>query len=180
LENAILNQDGGWLTETTSQDIATQGVFPRRNRIIAGLSDALLVVETDIKGGAVITAHLANDYNREVFALPGRINDPQSRGCNNLIKNNLAHIVNTPYDIIEQMAWGEKTNKNISKAIEIDFEGSSAQKKCLEIIRMYPKIELEKLMFETKFNHSMLVECLLELELEGMIVTLPGNKYELV
>jgi DNA processing protein len=180
LAKNILKHDGGWLTETSTHDIATQGVFPRRNRIIAGLSDALLIVETDMKGGAVITAHLANDYNREVFALPGRLNDPQSRGCNNLIKNNLAQIVNSPYDIIEQMGWEEKTNKKISLAIELDFEGPTSQKKCLELIRMNPKIELERLMLETKYSHSELVESLLELELGGLIVALPGNKYELI
>lgn len=180
LAKTILKQEGAWVTETSSQDIATQGVFPRRNRIIAGLSDALLVVETDIKGGAVITAHLANDYNREVFALPGRYSDTQSRGCNNLIKNNLAQMVNSPFDIIEQMGWGENTNKKVSLAIEIDFEGPISQKKCLEIIRMNPKIELERLMVETKFSHSVLVESLLELEIEGLISVLPGNKYELV
>lgn len=180
LAKSILNHDGGWLTETSSQDKATQGVFPRRNRIIAGLSDALLVVETDTKGGSVITAHLANDYNKEVFALPGRYSDPQSRGCNELIKKNLAQIVNSPSDIIDQMNWGEESNKKLPKAIEIDFEGSKIQKTCLEIIRVNPKIELERLMIESKLSHNQLVEILLELELEGWIMALPGNKYEII
>jgi len=180
LAKNILKENGGWLTETNSTDKTTQGVFPRRNRIIAGLSDVLFVVETDVKGGSVITAHLANEYSKEVFALPGRITDAQSRGCNDLIQKNLAQIVNSPSDIIDFMNWQSASNKKISKAIEIDFEGSANQKKVLDLIRVHPKIELEKISNDSQIPHSQLVEILLELELEGWIHTLPGNKYELI
>ena len=180
LAKNILKSGGGWMTETSSKDKTSQGVFPRRNRIIAGLADAVLVVETDIKGGSVITAHMANDYGKDVYALPGRISDAQSRGCNDLIQKNLARIIHQASDIIEEMNWIKKTNKKIPKGIEIDFEGSANQKKILDLIRIHPRIDLERLTFESNLSHSSLVEILLELELENYISTLPGNKYELI
>lgn len=180
LAKSILEAEGGWISETSSQSKTSQGVFPRRNRLIAGLCDGLVVVETDMKGGSVITAMLANDYGKDVFALPGRISDPQSRGCNDLIKKNLASIVNTPKDLIEAMSWDTHTNKKIPKTLELDFEGTSMQKNVLDVIRKTPKIELEKLLFQSQLEHGQLVETLLELELQGMINTLPGNKYELI
>lgn len=180
LAKSILDAEGGWISETSSQSKTSQGVFPRRNRLIAGLSDALFVVETDLKGGSVITALLANDYGKDVFALPGRVSDAQSRGCNNLIQKNMASIVNSPNDFIESMSWNTFTNKNIPKTLELDFEGTSMQKNVLDVIRKTPKIELEKLLIDSNLEHGQLVEALLELELQGMINTLPGNKYELI
>jgi DNA processing protein len=180
LAKSILESEGGWISETTSQSKTSQGVFPRRNRLIAGLCDGLIVAETDLKGGSIITALLANDYGKEVFALPGRISDAQSRGCNDLIKKNLATLVNTPQDLIEAMSWNTHTNKKLPKTLELDFEGTSMQKKVLDVIRKTPKIELEKLLFQSQLEHGQLVETLLELELQGMINTLPGNKYELI
>lgn len=179
LAKSILSANGGWLTETSSRDKITQGVFPRRNRIIAGMSDAILVVETDVEGGAVITAQFGNEYNKEVYALPGRINDPQSRGCNELIYNNLASIVSSPNTIIDSMNWESSATMKKPKVIEIDFEGSEHEKKVLDTIRKFPKIELEKLSTEADLPHSKLVEVLLGLELDNWIVALPGNKYEL-
>ncbi len=180
LANSILRENGGWMTETNSNDIATQGVFPRRNRIIAGLSDVLLVVETDIKGGSIITAKLANEYNKDVFALPGRVTDAQSRGCNDLIQKNMAQIINSPYDIIDFMNWSTKSNKKLSKTVEIDFLGSVIQKKVLELIRIHPKIDLENIIMKADLSHGQIIETLLELELEGLIRILSGNKYELI
>jgi DNA processing protein len=180
LANSILEAEGGWISETSSQSKTSQGVFPRRNRLIAGLCDGLIAVETDIKGGSVITALLANDYGKDVFAVPGRISDAQSRGCNDLIKKNLASLVNTPKDLIEAMSWDTHTNKKIPKTLELDFEGTSMQKNVLDVIRKTPKIELEKLLFQSQLEHGQLVETLLQLELQGMINTLPGNKYELI
>lgn len=180
LAQSILKEGGGWLTETSSQDKTVQGLFPKRNRLIAGLCDAILVVETDLKGGSVITAHLANDYERDVFALPGRTTDAQSRGCNDLIQKNIATMVNSPTDIIDYMSWNTKTNKKVPKAMEIDFEGTANQKAVIGCIRKFPRIEFEKLLIETNLEHGILVEILLGLELDEMINTLPGNKYELI
>lgn len=179
LAQKILQSNGGWVTETSSQDITKMGVFPKRNRIIAGLCDALLVVETDVKGGSIITARMANDYQKEVFAVPGRITDAQSRGCNDLIQKNFATTVNSSYDVIEFMNWAISTNKSIPKSIEFDFQGSTLQKKILDTIRQFPRIDIENLGVKTNSTHSELVEVLLDLELDNWIVTLPGNQYEI-
>jgi len=180
LAKSILESGGGWISETSSQSKTSQGLFPRRNRLIAGLSDALLVVETDVKGGSVITALLANDYGKDVFALPGRVSDAQSRGCNDLIQRNMASMVNTPKDLIDAMGWTTSSNRNVPRTLELDFDGTAIQKNVLEIIRTSPKIELEKLIAQSQLEHVQLVETLLELELQGMINALPGNKYELI
>ena len=176
----ILATQGGWITETSSQDYINQGVFPKRNRIIAGMSDALFVVETNLKGGSMITANLGNDYNKEVFALPGRINDNASKGCNHLIQTNRALLVNKPTDIPEVMQWKQQTNKNVPMAIELDFNGTALQNKLVNILRNHPKIDIEKLSEYTHLTSSELAESLVTLELDSIIRTLPGNKYELI
>lgn len=176
----ILEQNGGWITETSSQDYTNQGVFPKRNRIIAGMSDALFVVETNVKGGSMITANLGNDYNKDVFALPGRVNDISSKGCNDLIQNNKAHLVNKPLDLLEMMHWTEKTNKKLPITIELDFEGTDLQKKIINMVRNFPKINIEKLSETLNLTSTELAESLVTLELDGILRTLPGNKYEIV
>lgn len=180
LAQNILKQGGGWLTETSSKSVTTQGVFPQRNRLIAGMADVVLVVETDLKGGSVITAKLARDYHRRVFALPGRIGDSQSRGCNDLIQKGIAQLINSPLDLINEMHWSDAAHGNTPRVIEIDFAGSTIQKRILETIGMQPKIDMEQLLHKAQTDHSQLVEALLELELEGWIRSLPGNQYELI
>lgn len=182
LAKEMLEKEGGWITETSSQDKLSPGLFPRRNRIIAAMCDALFVVETNIKGGSMITAQLAMDYNKEIFALPGRYNDSFSKGCNHLIQNNMAALVNTPQDILTYMNWDGKSNKAVPKNIEIDFEGTALQKELVEIIRKTPLVDIEKLtnVVVNRFTSGEMLEALITLELDGIIRTLPGNKYEIV
>jgi DNA processing protein len=182
LAKEMLDKDGGWITETSSQDKLSPGLFPRRNRIIAAICDALFVVETNMKGGSMITAQLAMDYNKEIFALPGRYNDSFSKGCNHLIQNNMAALVNTPQDIMTYMNWDGKSNKAVPKNIEIDFEGTALQKELVELIRKTPNVDIEKLTNAagSRFTSGEMAEALITLELDGIIRTLPGNKYEIV
>jgi DNA processing protein len=180
LSEQILEKNGGWITETSSQETASAGLFPRRNRVIAALSDATFVVETNIKGGSIITAKLANEYHRDVFALPGRYNDNFSKGSNALIQNNQAILVNSPEDIINYMNWGEKSLRKINPNIEIPFEGSLYQKKVLELIRNTPQINIERLNIEMQNENGSLAEALVNLELNGYIRSKAGNQYEIV
>jgi|694.fasta_scaffold62036_2 DNA processing protein len=182
LAKELLEQNGGWITETSSQDKLSPGLFPRRNRIIAAMCDALFVVETNLKGGSMITAQLAMDYNKEIFALPGRYNDSFSKGCNHLIQNNMAALVNTPQDILTYMNWDGSSNKAVPNNIEIDFEGTALQKKLIEIIRKTPKVDIEKLtmLAGDRYTSGEMAEALITMELDGIIRTLPGNKYEIV
>jgi DNA processing protein len=135
-----------------------------------------------MKGGSMITAQLAMDYNKEIFALPGRYNDSFSKGCNHLIQNNMAALVNTPQDILTYMNWDGKSNKAVPNNIEIDFEGTVLQKKLIEIIRKTPQVDIEKLtmLAGDRYTSGEMAEALITMELDGIIRTLPGNKYEIV
>jgi DNA processing protein len=176
----IIEHEGGWITESVSREKMVQGLFPRRNRIIAALCDALLVVETDIKGGSIITANIANDYHKDVYALPGRYQDPHSRGCNYLIKNRKAEMILSVDDFIEDLGWKKSSNKKLNPNLQIEFEGNDEQKFILDIIRRNPGIDVDMLSFQSKKSTSQLAESLIVLELEGIIRTLPGKKYEIV
>jgi DNA processing protein len=103
-----LNKKGGFLTEFWSEEQPLRENFLKRNRIVAGISQATIIVESAEKGGSLVTADIANSYNRDVFALPGRITDFYSKGCNNLIKNNKAHLLNTPSDVVQLLNWDIK------------------------------------------------------------------------
>ena len=108
-EKMLLN--GGLLTEYISNTNPDKENFPARNRIIAGISDGVIVVEAAKKGGALITAYIADSYNRDVFAVPGRLNDPYSEGCNRLIKTNKAVLIESAADIEYIMGWDDDVNK---------------------------------------------------------------------
>jgi DNA processing protein len=107
----MLKGDGGLLSEFFSKTKPDKHNFPLRNRVVAGLSDALVVVETAIKGGSMITAKLADAYNRDVFAVPGRTVDKNSTGCNYLVKNNKAVLLTDADQLVEVMGWTEKKGK---------------------------------------------------------------------
>jgi DNA processing protein len=118
LAKEIIKQ-GGLLTDFRSNTNPDKQNFPKRNRIVAGMSDAVIVVETGIKGGSLITAELANGYNRDVFAIPGRTGDTKSEGCNYLIKNNKASLITNADDILENMGWKVYKKPVIKKQREL-------------------------------------------------------------
>lgn len=151
--------------------------FPRRNRIVAGMSDATVVIEAAAKGGALITGQLAASYQRDVFALPGRINDAKSAGCLALIKNNEAHVLTQPQDVPDLLGWtnsGEEVNRQIE--IPIDLSTEEAQ-----IISQLSEggLPVDVLSSKTGFPISQLFVLLTGLELRGLIRSRPGKKYEL-
>ncbi|MFM6923997.1 MAG: DNA-processing protein DprA, partial [Ferruginibacter sp.] len=100
-----ITEQGGLLTEFISNTNPDKQNFPKRNRIVAGICDAVIVIESSKRGGSLITAELGNGYNKDVFAIPGRINDPKSEGCNYLIKNNKAALINSADDFLDMMNW---------------------------------------------------------------------------
>ena len=114
LAKEIIEQ-GGLLTDFRSKTNPDKQNFPKRNRIVAGISDAIVVVESSIKGGSLITAELGNGYNKDVFAVPGRINDTKSEGCNYLIKNNKACLITSAEDLLEDMGWKEYKKPSAKK-----------------------------------------------------------------
>src|SRR6188508_3275083 len=115
LAKDMLRQNGGLLTEFRSNTKPDKHNFPTRNRIVAGMSDATVVIETGEKGGSMITAELANGYNKDVFAFPGKVTDNKSAGCNYLIKTNKAMLLTDAQELIEIMGWEEKTKSEKEK-----------------------------------------------------------------
>lgn len=168
---------GGLLTEFHAFDAVKPSNFPRRNRIIAGMSDAVVVVETKIKGGAVITANIANSYHREVFAVPGRITDAASIGCNFLIKTFKANMIHSANDLIDNMGWNEGTSKRKGVVQEFDFGGKPNEKKVFELIKNNPEISIDDLVIASELSNTFLASILLDLELDGLVIPLPGKRY---
>lgn len=154
--------------------------FIKRNRIIAGLSDATLVIESGIKGGALITADIAGSYNRDVFAFPGRAGDERSMGCNAMIKHNKAALIEGLHDLEYFMGW-ERGNQNPAPRQKVLFvELSEEEKKLISVLKNEGKISLDSLSLILNWPVSKLSSILLNLEFEGIIRTYPGNYYKLV
>lgn len=173
----VLN--GGLLTEFTSDEKPDSPHFPMRNRIIAGLSDALIVVETARKGGSMISAHMANSYNKDVFAVPGRLKDPSSQGCNLLIKSHKAQLIESAEDIAYIMRW-EKGEIPKMQQKELFVDLNPFEKKVIEHLENKDSESVDALSYITGFTQSELAGILLNLEFKGMIKSLPGKRYMLV
>ncbi|MCU0328950.1 MAG: DNA-processing protein DprA [Chitinophagales bacterium] len=174
----IIDQGGLLLTESNSGEQYNKGLFPRRNRIIASLSDALLVVESDLKGGSMISAKIAFDYNKSVFALSGKSTDRYSRGCNELIKQNMASLVNSFEDVYREMNW-RKTDKSTIMAQQDLIDKLPIEKKNIfQTIEKNPEISLELLGDKLKIELTELHGHLLDLELDNLVKKLPGNQYQ--
>ena len=168
---------GGILTEFMSGTKPDRENFPRRNRIVAGMSDAIIVIESDRKGGALITAELGNSYNRDVFAIPGRVEDDMSRGTNFFIKTNRAALVEGPEDIAYMMGWDEKALP-AHRQTQLFVELSPEESAILEIVRQHNEIAIDKLTMASGASTSKVAEALLKLEFEGLVQCLPGKIYK--
>jgi DNA processing protein len=170
---------GGLLTEFKSNTIPDKPNFPGRNRIVAGMSDATIVVESGIKGGSLITAELANGYNRDVFAFPGRVEDSKSQGCNFLIKNNKAALVTCANDVLENMGWKNLKKPAAKKQRELFIELSAEEKVVVEILQMQEQVQIDELYFKSKLSSSAVAQALLLLEMQGIVASLPGKIYKI-
>ncbi len=172
---------GGLLTEFPSQVGPERENFPMRNRIVAALCDALIVVETAARGGSIITAQQANDYNKEVYAIPGRIKDKFSQGCHFLIKNNLAALAETAEDVAKGLGWDlEKSQKKVlNTQLELFSELTDTEKLIIDIIQAEDESGVDQLSYQTKIPNSELASLLLNLEFKGIVRSLPGKRYVL-
>jgi len=173
-------QQGGLVTEYISKTNPDRQNFVQRNRIIAGLSDAVVVVESAAKGGALITADLANDYNRDVFAFPGRIDDEWSVGCNSLIKTNRASLIDTAGDFMKTMGWeNQSVADQTHRQQELFVELTEDEQFIYTAIRKYPDgIQVNQLAVETAMSFSKLTAILLQMEFKMLLKCLPGGIYK--
>lgn len=169
---------GGLLTEFWLDALPDRHHFPQRNRIVAGISDATVVIETAVKGGSMITADLAFEYNRDVFAVPGRIYDQRSSGCLQLIAQNKATAFTSPEQIISALGWLEpKQKKNPQKKLFPEL--SSAEQIIVSILASQHQIHVDELYLKSKLPSSAMASAILNLELQNIIVQLPGKRYQL-
>lgn len=174
-----LTENGGLLSEYTHHTGPDREHFPMRNRIIAGLCDALLVVETANSGGSMITAELAGQYERDIFAVPGRLRDPKSAGCNRLIRTNRAKLIESAADFADALGWSENGRERaVQHQLFLDL--TPAETRLVEVIRARPLIPIDELAEASNCTPGELAALLLGLEFKGMVRTLPGKRYEMV
>ncbi len=172
-------EKGGLITEFPSGTNPDRENFPKRNRIIAGLSDATVVVEAAEKGGALITAELASGYNRDVFAFPGRVDDKYSEGCNKLIYQNKAAILRNAQDLEFYLNWSTEQNQKAKPRQSVLFiEISADEEPIANILRAAGRIHIETLCQQAEIPISRVVSILFTLEMKGAVRTLPGKVYE--
>ncbi len=178
-------ENGGLLSEYISKTNPDRQNFVKRNRIIAGLCDAVIIIESDKKGGSLITAEYANSYSRDVFAIPGRVNDTFSRGCNNLIKYNKAGLITSTDDLIRAMNWEVKEDSQTKKReteIQLSlFENlTSEEQTIISALRKEPDgINVNELSVALNIPYSKLSTLLLGIEFKGLVKCLPGGVYQL-
>jgi len=171
---------GGLLTEFISNTNPDKQNFPKRNRIVAGISDAVVVVETGKKGGSLITAELGNNYNKDVFAIPGRTTDSKSEGCNYLIRNNKAALINNADDLLELMNWKPLHKPVPKKQRELFIELSPDEKIVVDILQHQHSIQIDELYFKSGLSSSAVAAALLMLEMQGVVASMPGKLYKLI
>lgn len=171
--------NGGLLTEFMSSTKPGRQNFPSRNRIVAGISDAVIVIESGLKGGSLITAELGNGYNKDVFAFPGRVNDSKSEGCNFLIKTNKAGLITGASDLLENMGWKKKKPNNTKKQRELFIELTPDEKIVISILQAQEQIHIDELYIKSKLSSSNIAAALLMLEMQGVVGSLPGKIYKL-
>lgn len=171
-----IEHNGGFVTDFGSNESFDRTNFLKRNRIIAGMSEATIVIESAEKGGSLVTAEIANSYHREVFAVPGRSTDKLSLGCNNLIKRNQAKLITCAADVVYHLGWDVKPapKQQISLFVELDEN----EKKVVHTLQQVGKCELDELSLQTQMPTYQLASLLLTLELKGVVRPLPGKQFE--
>ena len=176
----ILN--GGLLTEFGKDTKPDKHNFPRRNRIVAGMCDATIVIETAAKGGSMITAELANGYNRDVFAFPGKATDRFSTGCNFLIKTMKAKMIESADDLLKDMNWmnKEQSAKNKKQQRQLLLTLTDDEQKIYNLLNEKTELAIDELADAVNMNVSSLAGTLLEMEMNSILVSLPGKRFRLV
>jgi DNA processing protein len=170
---------GGLLTEFRKDTKPDKHNFPKRNRIVAGMADATIVIETASKGGSMITAELAYNYNRDVFAIPGKITDHKSSGCLQLIKQNKAVLLTGADQLLETMGWVEQ-KKHIKKQKELFIELTADEKIIVNLLQEKEMLPIDTLYLQSGLSSSSVAAAILNLEIQNVISALPGKMYKLL
>jgi DNA processing protein len=175
-----VEENGGFITEFWSRDAFDRTNFLKRNRIIAGMSEATIVIESAEKGGSLVTADIANSYNREVFAAPGRTSDSQSQGCNNLIKTQQARLLTSAADIVYMLGWKLEDFKIKPQQKQLFVELSPEEKVIYDYLKDKEKQVLDIIALNCKMPTFKASSLLLSMELKGVIRPLPGKLFQII
>ena len=177
-------EQGGLLTEFLTQTNADKINFVRRNRIVAGMSDACILVESAAHGGGLITCEISQAYNRDVFAFPGRIGDAYSEGCNNLIRSNGAMLITSASDFVKDMGWQDDAKlmrakqQGIERSLFPDL--SAAEQSIVDVLSRNNDLQINMISVQSGIDISRLTVLLFQLEMKGLIRTLAGGMYHLL
>ncbi len=173
-----LNENGGFLTEFWSGEAPLRENFLKRNRIVAGISKATIIIESAVKGGSLVTADIANSYDKDVFAVPGRTTDMYSKGCNNLIKYNQANVLTSAKDIVKMLNWDLKEKpESIQKQLFVELNEN--EQKIHDLLHEKGQQLLDVISLECNIPIYQLASILLQMELKGVTKPLPGKMFEL-
>ena len=175
----IVHHGGAIVSDYTSQDELHRGNFLARNRIIAALSDATIVIESDIKGGSLVTANIANSYNREVFAVPGRVGDRFSSGCNKLIQSNQAALITSASDVVKALGW-EASSPRQDKQLELFPELTAEEQMVVDALRENGDMHINEITTKLNIPVYQVMGLLVDLDCRGIVTALPGSRYALV
>lgn len=179
LAKEMIAAGGGILSEFFHDTKPDKHNFPLRNRIVAGLSDATVIVESSVKGGSMITAKLADGYNRDVFAVPGRTTDKVSAGCNHLIKYNKAVLLTDADELLEVMGWKEKKTTP-KKQRELFIELSPEEQTVFNLLQQKEALHIDEINTGSGLSSSLVAAAILNLELQGVVQSLPGKMYKMM
>jgi DNA processing protein len=173
-------ENGGWLSEYPTGTVPDRMNFPERNRIVAGMADATVVVEAGIKGGALITAEIANSYNRDVFAFPGRLGDEFSEGCNFLVRHNKAALLTNPADLAYSLGWErDDDGKPAASQLILPINMTNDEQLIFTLIQQHKTpLAIDDLTIKASMPMSQLAMNLLNMEMQGYIRSLPGKTYQ--
>lgn len=173
-------QHGGLLTEFMHGKKPDKQNFPRRNRVVAGIADAVVVIESGEKGGSLITADIANSYNKDVLAYPGRTTDQQSAGCNQLIRSHKANLITSGHELIQFMNWDPV--KTIQRVIqpELFIKLEDSEKIIYEFIRDKQPVSIDEILVSSTMKPSIIPSVILSLEMKSMVFLFPGKFYKTV
>lgn len=172
-------ESGGWLSDFTSKTKPDRENFPRRNRIVAGISDATIVIESKAKGGSLITAEIANSYNRDVFAFPGRVDDLCSVGCNNLIRQHKAALIQSAAELIYLMGWEKEAAVKTTVQKQLFIELKPNEEIIVNLLKEKKQLPIDDICILSRLSMSTVSSLLLTLEFSGIIQSLPGKMYRL-
>ncbi|GAA4761818.1 MULTISPECIES: DNA-processing protein DprA [Flavobacterium] len=174
-----IESNGGFMTDFWSTSNPDKENFIKRNRIVAGISEATVVIESAEKGGSLVTATMANDYNREVFAVPGRATDKYSQGCNNLIKTQKANLLTSAADLVYNLNWDiVKKGKSIQKQLFVSLEPE--EQNLFDFLKINGKEHIDIIALEINIPVFKLSSLLLNMELKGVVRPLPGKVFEII